>query len=87
MKLVIKINSEKSDEPCFLCGEHTAEVSMRGPMLFIEGTDARSCWDCGYKHNPELTNDLAQYHLWRSQERKAAAFNAAAAEAVNSNHQ
>lgn len=80
VELVIKLNAESSQGACALCHSQTAETEMNGPMLFLEGTDDRVCWGCGYKHKPQLTQIEAKHYLSKAQERKAVAFNTAAAE-------
>jgi len=79
MELVIKINTEKSHEPCSLCDARTAETQAKGPMLFIDGTGEKVCCDCGYKHNPELTDVVAEHYQRRDQEIRAEQFNKEAA--------
>src|SRR5918994_1391770 len=50
--LAIKLNNCASKDPCVLCGKRTdPEV---GPELFLEGTWALICYECGDKHAPEL---------------------------------
>jgi hypothetical protein len=50
--LAIKLNNCASNDPCVLCGKRTdPEV---GPELFLEGTWALVCYECGDKHAPEL---------------------------------
>jgi hypothetical protein len=55
-RLAIKLNNCVSKDPCALCGFHTdPEV---GPELFLEGTWALVCYDCGNKHAPALVDLL-----------------------------
>jgi hypothetical protein len=54
--LAIKLNNCASNDPCELCGFRTdPEV---GPELFLEGTWALVCYECGNKHAPELMDLL-----------------------------
>jgi hypothetical protein len=54
--LAIKLNNCASNDPCELCGFRTdPEV---GPELFLEGTWALVCYDCGEKYAPALVEML-----------------------------
>lgn len=56
--LVIGLNNTATNDPCAICGARTdPEV---GPELFLQGTEALVCYDCGRKHAPALV-DLLQY--------------------------
>jgi hypothetical protein len=52
--LAIKLNNCASNDPCVLCGKR-ADPEV-GPELFLEGTWALVCYECGDKHAPELVN-------------------------------
>jgi hypothetical protein len=55
-RLAIKLNNCASNDPCELCGFRTdPEV---GPELFLEGTWALVCYECGNKHAPALVDLL-----------------------------
>jgi hypothetical protein len=55
-RLAIKLNNCASNDPCALCGFRTdPEV---GPELFLEGTWALVCYECGDKHAPALVDML-----------------------------
>jgi hypothetical protein len=56
--LVIGLNNTATNDPCAICGNRTdPEV---GPELFLAGTEALVCHDCGRKYAPDLV-DLLQY--------------------------
>ena len=50
--LVVGLNNTATNDPCAICGNRTdPEV---GPELFLQGTEALVCYDCGRKHAPAL---------------------------------
>ena len=54
--LVIGLNNTATNDPCAICGNRTdPEV---GPELFLFGTEALVCYDCGRKHAPALVDLL-----------------------------
>jgi hypothetical protein len=54
--LAIKLNNCAANDPCAICGERTdPEV---GPELFLEGTWALVCYECGNKYAPQLVDIL-----------------------------
>lgn len=58
--LAIKHNNCASNDPCAICGKRTdPEV---GPELFLRDSYALVCYECGMKHDPELTR-LLTYRL------------------------
>lgn len=50
--IVIKFNNTASNDPCAICGNRTDPAV--GPELFLEGTWALVCRDCGKARAPEL---------------------------------
>lgn len=53
----IKYNSVGTNDPCAICGDRTDPIV--GPELFLEGTAALVCRECGVQHAPELVAVLA----------------------------
>jgi hypothetical protein len=56
IRLEIKLNNTASNDPCALCGERTDPET--GPELFLGGTWAVVCYECGAEHAPELVECL-----------------------------
>jgi hypothetical protein len=54
--LVIKFNNCVTNDPCAICGVRTDPEA--GPELFLEGTWALVCHDCGRRSAPELVRLL-----------------------------
>lgn len=54
--IVIKGNNCATNDPCAICGERTDPVC--GPELFLEGTWALVCRQCGLKRAPYLVEAL-----------------------------
>jgi hypothetical protein len=59
--LVIKFNSCATNDPCEICGDRTDPDC--GPELFLEGTFALVCYECGQKYAPQLVDML---FYWRA---------------------
>jgi len=52
--LVIGLINTATSDPCAVCGNLTDfEV---GPELFLAGSEALVCWDCGRRHAPALVD-------------------------------
>ncbi len=59
VSLEIKLNNAASNDPCEICGARTdPEV---GPELFLAGSWALVCYECGDKYAPELLRCLLEY--------------------------
>jgi hypothetical protein len=58
-RLAVKMNSVAVNDPCELCGKRT-DPDL-GPELFLDGTWALVCYECGDKYAPELTRMLLDY--------------------------
>jgi hypothetical protein len=65
-RIVIKDNNCATNDPCAVCGERTDPNC--GPELFLEGTWALVCHQCGKKYQPHLVEAL---DLLRKAERQA----------------
>jgi hypothetical protein len=51
-RIVIKNNNCATNDPCAICGKRTDSVV--GPELFLEGTWALVCEECGQKYAQSL---------------------------------
>lgn len=59
VELEIKLNNAATNDPCEVCGSRTdPEV---GPELFLAGTWALVCYECGDEYAPALVDCLAVY--------------------------
>jgi hypothetical protein len=54
--LAIKLNNCATNDPCAICGDRTDPEL--GPELFLEGTWALVCYECGGEYAPELVDML-----------------------------
>jgi hypothetical protein len=59
IRLEIKLNNAATNDPCRLCGKRTDPEC--GPELFLGGTWAKVCYECGAEHAEELMECLAVY--------------------------
>jgi len=50
--VAIKSNNCATNDPCALCGK-PADPAV-GPALFLDGTWAAVCWQCGRRLAPDL---------------------------------
>jgi hypothetical protein len=57
--LAIQLNNAATNDPCAICGARTDPEC--GPELFIAGTVALVCYECGRKHGPELVDMLWEH--------------------------
>jgi len=69
--LAIKYNNTDTNEPCAICGARADDPDVDpytevGPELFLDGTAALVCLDCGEKYAPEITACLRVW--WASAE-------------------
>jgi hypothetical protein len=58
-RLAIKLNNCATNDPCAICGDRTDPVV--GPELFLEGTWALVCYECGDEYAPELVEMLLRH--------------------------
>ncbi len=61
--VAIKLNNAASNDPCAICGARTDPEC--GPELFLDGTNALVCHECGEKYAPELVKALQAYRSGR----------------------
>jgi len=54
--LAIQLNNCTTNDTCAICGERTDPEC--GPELFVAGTTALVCYECGRKYEPELVDAL-----------------------------
>lgn len=52
-------NNAATNDPCAICGARTDPEC--GPELFLSGTEALVCYECGKQHDPELVDMLMTY--------------------------
>ncbi len=70
-RIVIKINTAATDDPCAVCGGYRWTAAPPCLDLFVEGADREVCMDCGERYAPELA--LAVNMAWNPLPEYAAA--------------